>query len=57
MSDARRKERIGGKQKSAEESIDDIFSDTSVPPAATRAALEHLRNHIDMLLETLPRKS
>jgi hypothetical protein len=34
--------------------IDDLFSDTSVPVATTRERMEELREHIGMLLESLP---
>jgi uncharacterized protein (UPF0147 family) len=34
--------------------IDELFSDTSVPPKVTRDALEDLKEYIDGCLETLP---
>lgn len=37
----------------AEEAIDKVFYDTSVPEGRTKERLEALRKHIDHLLETL----
>lgn len=34
--------------------LEELFSDTSVPPATTRAELEAVRQECDDLLETLP---
>lgn len=38
----------------AEEAISKVFSDTSVSPGQTRSRLEHLRDHINDLLASLP---
>ena len=39
--------------EAAKKAADLIFSDTSVPPADTRASLVDLRDHIDMLVDTV----
>lgn len=39
----------------AKNAINEVFSDTSVPPSATRDRLQELREEIDTMLESLPR--
>lgn len=56
MSDAGRRSRIAGKKLIAEKAIDELFGDSSVPQFVTRQALEELSDHIDSLLETLPKE-
>lgn len=41
------------KTEAAKKAINEVFSDTSVSPDATRERLEELRAEIDQLLETL----
>jgi len=39
--------------RSAEQAIDLLFSTTIVPKAETKAELERLRDHIDVLIDSL----
>lgn len=38
----------------AKAAINDVFSDTSVPPETTAASLRDLRDEIEIMLDTLP---
>ena len=46
-------ERMDNRVEHARDAIDDMFADTSVAQSETRERLNELRDHINMLLESL----